>query len=235
MSTPGDTPGGTPGGTAVDARAADAADPSTGAGDKITGSAGATDAAGDGTLDAAVRASAQAEADELRGPRFAQARAVWGAIRTQARDLRRATLITLGLACLVTASCVILVVGAYTNDFKITARPGVAAAEVMSASYNRTVVRFSTPDSAVRVPRDGVLYPGGLQVGQVVRVEYDQANPDLVRVAGRGAWLTLVPALTIVLVVWAVAGGVLWLLHRAKTRPRREPVMVVDSSDLLRR
>ncbi|SDN15742.1 DUF3592 domain-containing protein [Allokutzneria albata] len=212
MSAPGDTPGS----TAVDARAADAGD-------------GGPDSAVDKVLDDAVRASAQAEADELRNSRFAQARAVWGAIRAQARDRRRATLITLGAAFLVTASCLLLVIGAYTNDFKITARPGVAAAEVMSASYNRTVVRFSTPDSAVRVPRDGVLYPGGLQVGQVVRVEYDQANPDLVRVAGRGAWLTLVPAITIVLVVWAVAGGVLWWLHR-----RREPASVADASELRR-
>ena len=215
MSAPGDTPGS----TAVDARSADAGD----------GTGGTADEAVDRALDDAVRATAQAEADELRNPRFAQARAVWGAIRAQARDRRRATLITLGVASLVTASCLLLVIGAYTNDFKITARPGVAAAEVMSASYNRTVVRFSTPDSAVRVPRDGVLYPGGLQVGQVVRVEYDQANPDLVRVAGRGAWLTLVPAITIVLVVWAVAGGVLWWLHR-----RREPTMAADASELRR-
>ncbi|MFB9905233.1 DUF3592 domain-containing protein [Allokutzneria oryzae] len=200
--------------------------------------------AGDKALDNALEASVGASAAELANPRLAQARAVWTAIRAQLRDLRRATLITLGVAALATASCLLLVIGAYTNDFKITARPGVAAAEVMSASYNRTVVRFSTPDGAVRVPRYGVLYPGGLQVGQVVRVEYDQANPDLVRVAGRGAWLTLVPAATIVLVVWAIAGGVLWWLQRVRTRPARpsardaggpgETTAPTDASDLRR-
>ncbi|PPK69444.1 hypothetical protein V5P93_006914 [Actinokineospora auranticolor] len=146
-------------------------------------------------------------------------------------ERRRAitALVAIVLGGLVAALGVLLVVAAFTEDAAIEGRTGNANAEVVSVSPGRTLVRFQTPDGAEHVPTVGVLYPEALAEGQVVRVEYDQANPDLVRVAGRGAALTILPVSTAVLGVWVVVGGVLyWLrrkgpLHVRKLRPRRKP------------
>ena len=49
-----------------------------------------------------------------------------------------------------------------------------------------------------------LLRPAGLRVGQLVRVEYDSANPEQVRVAGR-TWATgVVPAAITFVVLWAL-------------------------------
>ncbi|GDY29431.1 hypothetical protein GTS_10640 [Gandjariella thermophila] len=130
------------------------------------------------------------------------------------RARRIAALVLIGLAALVSLLCVLLVVSAWLEDASINARTGRATAEVVSVAFNRTVVRFDTPDGAVRIPPDGVLYPEGLEQGQLVRVEYDTNNPDLVRVAGRGAYLTYLPAGSTLLGVWAVVLPGLWWLRR---------------------
>ncbi|WP_035306933.1 DUF3592 domain-containing protein [Actinokineospora inagensis] len=138
-----------------------------------------------------------------------------------------AALVTVVVAGLVGALGVLLVVAAFTEDGAIEAHTGNANAEVVSVSFTRTLVRFQTPDGAEHLPSVGVLYPEALAEGQVVRVEYDQRNPDLVRVAGRGAALTFLPVSTAVLGVWVVAGGVLYWLRRRgplnvrRLRPRR--------------
>jgi hypothetical protein len=121
-------------------------------------------------------------------------------------------LTTLGV--LVTALCLCLLIAVWRNDAAINAKTGHATAEVSSVSFARTVVRYNTPDGAVHIPSAGVLYPGGLAAGQVVYVEYATANPDLVRVAGRGAQLALLPIGTTVLGVWAVLGPAIWWLRR---------------------
>ncbi|WP_018686396.1 DUF3592 domain-containing protein [Actinokineospora enzanensis] len=143
------------------------------------------------------------------------------------RNRAIAALVAMVVAGLVTLLGVLLVVAAFVEDGAIEGHTGNANADVVSVSFARTLVRFQTPDGAEHVPTVGVLYPEALEEGQVVRVEYDLRNPDLVRVAGRGAALTILPVSTAVLAVWVVSGGVLYWLRRRgplqvrRLRPRR--------------
>jgi hypothetical protein len=131
------------------------------------------------------------------------------------RARRIIALVLVSLAALISLLCVLVVVASWLDDASINTRTGRATAEVVSVAFNRTVVRFDTPDGAVRIPPDGVLYPEGLEQGELVRVEYDTNNPDLVRVAGRGAYLSYLPAGSTVLGVWAVVVPALWWLRRS--------------------
>lgn len=114
----------------------------------------------------------------------------------------------------VTLVCVLLPIACWRGDLAIESRLGTANAQVMSVSFNRTVVRYVTPDGQVISPSLGVLYPEGLEAGQGVKVEYDVANPELARVAGRTAALSFLPVSTFLLAVWAVIGLVVTLLRR---------------------
>ncbi|WP_245775624.1 DUF3592 domain-containing protein [Saccharopolyspora flava] len=108
------------------------------------------------------------------------------------------------------------IIGAcFINDRTIVESRGQAVAEVVDTSLTRTVVRFNTADGRVYIPPNGVLYPTDLQVGQLVRVEYDSRNPDLVRVAGRTALISLLPVLSSLAVLWAVLLPTYWLLRRS--------------------
>jgi hypothetical protein len=120
----------------------------------------------------------------------------------------------LALACIVTFLGVVLVVAAWTEDISIDGDIGHVNAEVVADSYSRTLVRFYTPDGAEHIPQTGVLYPAGLKVGDVVEVEYKVDNPELVRVAGRGAVVTLLPVGLTLLGVWAVIVPAVWWLRR---------------------
>jgi hypothetical protein len=134
------------------------------------------------------------------------------------RAARRITVTLTAVGAVITGLCLCLIIGVWANDLAIEARTGHATAEVLSVGFARTVVRFTTPDQAVHIPPNGVLYPSGLAVGQLVRVEYDTTNPDLVRVAGRGVRLALLPVGSVVFVVWAVVGSVIWWLRRERPR-----------------
>ncbi|WP_246536101.1 DUF3592 domain-containing protein [Saccharopolyspora endophytica] len=108
------------------------------------------------------------------------------------------------------------IIGAcFINDRTIVESRGQAVAEVVDTSLTRTVVRFNTEDGRVYIPPNGVLYPTDLQAGQLVRVEYDSRNPDLVRVAGRTAVISLLPVFSALAVVWAVLLPTYWLLRRS--------------------
>lgn len=108
------------------------------------------------------------------------------------------------------------IIGAcFINDRTIVESRGQAVAEVVDTSLTRTVVRFNTEDGQVYIPPNGVLYPTDLQAGQLVRVEYDSRNPDLVRVAGRTAVISLLPVFSALAVVWAVLLPTYWLLRRS--------------------
>lgn len=110
--------------------------------------------------------------------------------------------------------CVSLLLAAMSNDRAIGGHLGTANAQVDSVSFDRTIIRYETPDSITHSPATGVLYPKGLRAGDLVRIEYDISNPELAKVAGRSATSTLVPLSTTTLVTWLVAILLFWLLGR---------------------
>ncbi|MYW94065.1 hypothetical protein G3I59_26525 [Amycolatopsis rubida] len=126
----------------------------------------------------------------------------------------------LGVAVLLTVMCVSLVFAAFRNDSAIESHLGTANATVESVAFDRTIIQYQTPDGIVHSPATGVLYPSGLAAGQLVAIEYDATNPDLTRVAGRTATLTLLPVGMTVLITWLVAGPLLWWLRRLIKRDR---------------
>lgn len=133
---------------------------------------------------------------------------------TQVRVRRIAVRVVLALGGLLTGLGLLLIIAGWTEDAKIDGHTGRANAEVVSVSFQRTLVRFQTPDGAEHIPSVGVLYPEALEEGQTVQVEYDLRNPELVRVAGRGTLLMLLPVGTTVLLAWAVLLPVVWWLRR---------------------
>lgn len=135
----------------------------------------------------------------------------------------------LGLGGLLTALLLMILLACYINDRTIEGSRGTAVAEVLETSFTRTVVRFNTDDGRVFVPPGGVLYPAGLQEGQLVRVEFDRNNPDLVRVAGRDMTVALLPVFSAVAIVWAIVLPVYWLLRRAAGRGRAERSESLDA------
>lgn len=120
----------------------------------------------------------------------------------------------LALGAIVTFLGVVLVIAAWTEDIAIEGDMGVTNAKVVSDDFSRTLVLFYTPDDAEHIPQVGVLYPAGLEVGDVVEVEYRQDNPELVRVAGRTAVVTLLPVGLTLVGVWAVIIPAVWWVRR---------------------
>ncbi len=108
--------------------------------------------------------------------------------------------------------------GAALDDARIDARTGRTTAQVIAVTPIRTLVQFAVPEGRVYRPEQGVAYPSGLLVGQLVRVEYDSADPDQVRVAGR-AWVQgVTPAAVTLAVLWSVVGPASWWLRRRLAR-----------------
>lgn len=134
------------------------------------------------------------------------------------RILRRSRVGVVLLACLVTLQSVLLVLGAWRNDQQIEHNMGVAAAEVLSAGPRRSTIEFVTPDRVTYRPELGVLYPSELETGMRIYVEYDRDNPDLVRVRNRNASLAIIPAGSIAVVGWLVAGLALIALALVQRR-----------------
>jgi hypothetical protein len=131
-----------------------------------------------------------------------------GETRTE-QIFRRARIGVIIVACLVTLQSLLLVLGAWRNDRQIERNMGVAAAEVLSAGPRRSTIEFVTPDRITYRPELGVLYPSELDTGMRIYVEYDKNNPDLVRVQDRNAALAIIPAGSIAVVGWLVAGAAL--------------------------
>lgn len=136
----------------------------------------------------------------------------------RARVIKRVRIGALILAGLMTLQSLLLVAGAWRNDKAIERDMGVALAEVLSAGPRRSTIEFVTPERVTYRPELGVLYPSELSPGMRIYVEYDKSNPDLVRVQGRNASLSIIPAGSIIVVVWTVTGTVLlglaWLRRR---------------------
>ncbi len=125
------------------------------------------------------------------------------------RMLRRIRIGIVVVACLVTLQSVLLVLGAWRNDRQIERNMGVAEATVLDAGDRRSTIEFVTPDRVTYRPELGVLYPSQLDDGMRIYVEYDVNDPDLVRVRDRNASLAIIPAGSIAVVGWLVAGAAL--------------------------
>ncbi|MFD4642859.1 DUF3592 domain-containing protein [Lentzea sp. NPDC058436] len=134
------------------------------------------------------------------------------------RVRRAASRVLFVVGGVITLVCVLLPIACWRDDVAIEKSMGQAVAQVDSVSFNRTVVRYATPDGRVIIPSQGVLYPDGLKVGDNVRVEYDQTNPELARVAGRTAVLSLLPVGTFLVSVWIVIAAVVTVLRRFGVR-----------------
>lgn len=143
-----------------------------------------------------------------------------GETRSQ-RIIRRVRIGVVIAACLVTLQSVLLVLGAWRNDQQIERNMGVAAAEVLSAGPRRSTIEFVTPDRVTYRPELGVLYPSELDTGMRIYVEYDKNDPDLVRVRDRNASLAIIPAGSIAVVGWVVAGAALVVLAFVQRRQSR--------------
>jgi hypothetical protein len=136
-----------------------------------------------------------------------------------ARRRRPVWWVPVAAAGLLTALITLTLVGAALDDAGIEARTGRATAQVLAVTSMRTLVQFAVPEGKVYRPDEGVAYPSGLQVGQLVRVEYDRADPDQVRVAGR-AWVQgVVPAALTLAALWLVMTPATWWLRRCQGRP----------------
>lgn len=138
------------------------------------------------------------------------------------RIMRRIRIGIVIAACLVTLQSVLLVLGAWRNDRQIERHLGEAQANVLDAGPRRSTIEFVTPDRVTYRPELGVLYPSELDTGMRIYVEYDTNKPDLVRVKGRNAALAIVPAGSIAVVGWLVAGAALggtgWVERRLDQR-----------------
>ena len=135
-------------------------------------------------------------------------------------------------ACVVTLSSVLLVFGAWRNDRQIERHMGVAAAEVLDAGPRRSTIEFVTPDRITYRPALGVLYPSELDTGMRIYVEYDKNDPNVVRVQDRNASLAIIPALSIIVVGWLVAGAALLALALVQRRLDSQDDMTLESQSL---
>jgi len=135
-------------------------------------------------------------------------------------------------ACLVTLQSLLLVFGAWRNDRQIERHMGVAAAEVLDAGPRRSTIEFVTPDRVTYRPELGVLYPSELDTGMRIYVEYDKKHPDLVRVQDRNASLAIIPAGSIAVIGWLIAGGALVGLGYVQRRLDRQDAINLASQSL---
>lgn len=135
----------------------------------------------------------------------------------RAERLRRIRVGVLITAVSVSVLVMLLVFAAWRNDYLIESDKGETTGEVLSAGRLRSAVMYVTPDGVTHNPKVGVLYPTNLTAGERINVEYNRADPDLVRVAGRDVRVAILPALSVLATVWALTLPTLWLLLRAET------------------
>jgi hypothetical protein len=136
----------------------------------------------------------------------------------QTRQRRPVWWILPAAAALLTGLITLALAGAALDDAAIDARTGHATARVLAVTSIRTLVQFTTPDGKIYRPDAGLSYPSGLQVGQLVRVEYDSSDPmGHLRVAGR-TWVQGVAPALIILMVWVPVAPASWWLRRRQAR-----------------
>lgn len=136
---------------------------------------------------------------------------------------RRASLVVGVLAWTLTGMMLLLAIGMWRNDMVIDAGPVRTTATVLTVSALSTGIEFVDNTGVSQRPPDGVLYPGGLTVGQQFLVEYAASDPTLARVAGRSAMNGLIMPLIVIVGTWVLAGPALWWLRRRETRADEVP------------
>lgn len=144
--------------------------------------------------------------------------------------LRRWQIGLLVLGVFVTLMMAAMVAGCYRNDGKINAHKATTVGDVVSAGATKSAVSFTTPDGQFHNPRLGILYPGGLSVGQRISIDYDSTDPDLVRVTGRDASLSIIPAISVAGYTWLVIVAVMVLLAQVTWPNRRQALSVPANS-----
>jgi hypothetical protein len=131
--------------------------------------------------------------------------------------------VVVGVVGAITLMTVVVFVGLRLDDSKIDQHRGTATATVLSISTLRTGIEFIDGAGVAIRPRDGVLYPGLLAVGQRFMVEYATDDPTVVRVAGRTAALGNVGLAATAAGTWLIGGAVIWALRRSPRRRRPSP------------
>jgi hypothetical protein len=157
---------------------------------------------------------ALAESDGRGEPTAPEAGLVGPPPATPSTRRRVLATILLILGLVVSALALLVLFACWHDDRDITNHLGRTDADVLSVVFNRTAVRFVTPDGTVYVPPNGVLYPEGLTAGTRVRVEYDTLEPNMVRVAGRDFTLSFLPVGATIAGTWIVVVPLLWWLRR---------------------
>ncbi|AKK10302.1 DUF3592 domain-containing protein [Corynebacterium uterequi] len=144
---------------------------------------------------------------------------------------RRLQQLILALTAASLLGCGAMVGGAFLNDRAINAHPGRSMAHVTGSTWLRTTVEYEDDQGVYHAPPSGLLYPTGLSKGQNIWVTYSKDNPELVKVEGRGWRLSIIPALSVVVVVLIVA-GLLWAVVVRATRPvsRTDAPLAADGS-----
>lgn len=130
--------------------------------------------------------------------------------------------VVLGVVGAITLMIVVLFIGMRIDDSEIHQHRGTATATVLSISALRTGIEYIDGSGVAIRPRDGVLYPGLLAVGQRFMVEYSTSDPTVVRVAGRTATVGNFGLAMTAVGTWLVGGAVTWVLRRPPRR-RRSP------------
>ncbi|MGB6164511.1 MAG: DUF3592 domain-containing protein [Pseudonocardiaceae bacterium] len=121
-------------------------------------------------------------------------------------------------AALLTGLITLALAGAALDDAEIDARTGHATAQVLAVTTMRTLVQFAGPDGTVYRPDAGLAYPSGSQVRQLVRVEYDSADPNQVRMAGRTWAQGVAPASITLMALWVLVAPASWWMRRRQAR-----------------
>lgn len=135
---------------------------------------------------------------------------------------RRLHQVVLALYVAAVVGSVGIVGGAFINDLEIEGDPGRALGTVTDVGILRTTVDFQDSEGIYHTPPTGLLYPTGLGEGQQVWVTYARHDPDLVKVEGRMWTLSIIPALSIVVVATLIAGGLWWLVSFLARRAETE-------------
>ncbi|MEJ4112906.1 DUF3592 domain-containing protein [Corynebacterium kroppenstedtii] len=116
--------------------------------------------------------------------------------------------------------CTAMVVGPIYNDIVVNKDKETAIATVHHVGPLHTAISFRDRSGEYHSPDKGVLYPGGLNDGQKVWVEYSRSDPDTVRVKGRTWTLSLLPALSTFIVTMLLSTGAIAVINRRADRKK---------------